>query len=319
MALHKLPHPRPPRPHAVISIPVTVSPRTGRIKLLLYAPPSYLAREAYQKHPVVVNFHGGGFTIGSAADDARFAHAVTTQTDALLVSVEYRLAPEYPFPTAVEDGVDAILYLIEHAHKLGIDPHNMAVNGFSAGGNLAFSVPLKLIELLSKAQAASNTQDSHGERNGVSCPTPYKIRAIMAWYPSLDFTSPRAIRKATNPRQDKELPTILTNLFDASYLLDYNRDNQSPYLSPAAAPANLLRGLPNNIVLFPCQWDGLAAEAYRFKERLECDAGKEVMFHVIPEARHGFDRAPNPFYSSAKRENLYRRACAELSSFFARD
>ncbi|KAI4128123.1 MAG: hypothetical protein LQ338_002908 [Usnochroma carphineum] len=297
-------------------VPVTVSPRTGKIGLLFYVPIAYATRSAGQKYPVLVNFHGGGFTIGSAADDARFAHAVTSQSDAVFVSVNYRLAPEYPFPTAVEDGVDAILYLAQHADELGIDAQNMAVNGFSAGGNLAFSVPLLLHDWITRSQAAVNVGD-HGKVSDKISPTlaNFKIRAIMAWYPSLDFTVPRAARKATNPRQDKELPTILTDLFDAAY--STTGESGSPYLSPAAAPTRLLTALPDVIVLYPCQWDGLAAEARRFKERLEHETDKKTVYCIIADARHGFDRAPNPFRSSTKREKYYKQACDELLHIFA--
>ncbi|KAL8935334.1 MAG: hypothetical protein Q9216_005479 [Gyalolechia sp. 2 TL-2023] len=318
MTLHKIPHPRPPSPHLRISIPVTVSPRKGKIKLLFYVPLSYPKRNPDRRYPAVINFHGGGFTIGSASDDARFAHTVTTENEAVFVSVDYRLAPEHPFPTAVEDGVDAILYLVEHAGKMGIDSHNMVLNGFSAGGNLAFSVLLRLNEWTSKRPAMLDTEDTHKEGNNVAHQwAPIKIRAIMAWYPSLDFTLPRYSRKATNPRQDKELPNILTNLFDASYVQYYNKDRQSPYLSPAAAPLEMLRGLPDIIVLYPCQWDGLAAEAGTFKERLEHSTNKKIIYRIIPEARHGFDRAPNPLYSSSKRARYYLQACEELRSIFA--
>ena len=318
MTLHKLPHPRPPGPHIVRSIPVTVSPCKGRIKLLFYVPDGYSKRLEGRAYPAVVNFHGGGFTLGSATDDERFAQAVTTQNNAVFVSVDYRLAPEHPFPTAVEDGVDAILYLVEHAAELGIDSHNMVVNGFSAGGNLAFSVPLKLNHWVSQRRAKADAQGNRKEGPDVTHDRLlYKLRAIIAWYPSLDFTIPRPARKATNPYKGTELPNILTNLFDASYVPSYENDNHSPYLSPAAAPTALLRGLPDAIVLFPCEWDGLAAEASRFKKRLENDVGKKVTYRLIPEARHGFDRAPNPFYSTTKRAKYYRQACEELKTILA--
>ncbi|KAI4088398.1 MAG: hypothetical protein LQ344_006117 [Seirophora lacunosa] len=257
----------------------------------------------------------GGFTIGSAADDARFAHVVIAH-DAVFVSVDYRLAPEHPFPTAVEDGVDAILYLIQHAEELGINPHNMVVNGFSAGGNLAFSVPLKLNDWIARPHTGLNLEGPHKTKHHVSPGrASFNIRAVMAWYPSLDFTVPRAVRKATNPRQDKELPDVLTNLFDTAYCS--TGESGSPYLSPAAAPTHLLKALPDVIVLYPCQWDGLAAEAEKFKDRLEHETDKMVRYRVIPEARHGFDRAPNPFYSNAKRATYYQLACEELRAIFA--
>jgi acetyl esterase/lipase len=76
------------------------------------------------------------------------AAAVVSSTHAVVCSVHYRRAPEHPFPTAVEDAVDAVFYLIDHAEELGIDPHWIAIPGFSAAGNTSFTVPLQLEEEL---------------------------------------------------------------------------------------------------------------------------------------------------------------------------
>jgi putative ergosteryl-3beta-O-L-aspartate hydrolase len=99
-------------------------------------------------YPVVLNFHGGGFTLGSSGDDARWCGTVVDECHAVVVSVDYRLAPEHPFPTAVEDGVDAVLYVFNHAKELGIDKTKIALSGFSSGGNMAFTVPLRLYDEL---------------------------------------------------------------------------------------------------------------------------------------------------------------------------
>jgi putative ergosteryl-3beta-O-L-aspartate hydrolase len=61
----------------------------------------------------VVNFHGGGFTLGTGTDDARWAQSVVEDTEAVLVSVEYRLAPKYLFSVGVKDGTDAVVYLAQ--------------------------------------------------------------------------------------------------------------------------------------------------------------------------------------------------------------
>lgn len=94
--------------------------------------------------PAVVNFHGGGFTLGAGIDDARFARFVLERCNAVFISVNYRLAPEYPFPTAVEDGADALLYVIQNTDKLRVDPRRIATSGFLAGGNLVITSPLRL-------------------------------------------------------------------------------------------------------------------------------------------------------------------------------
>lgn len=103
MALHKCASPRPSRPAFSLHIPTTLSPRPGKIRLVVYVPPGYEKGSA-QRWPVLVNFHGGGFTLGQPTDDARWAMAVVQRAKAVCVCVAYRRAPEYPFPTAVEDG-----------------------------------------------------------------------------------------------------------------------------------------------------------------------------------------------------------------------
>ncbi|KAK5018315.1 hypothetical protein LTR60_001551, partial [Cryomyces antarcticus] len=137
MILHRLAPPRPARPSSTRTISARTSPRKGQFTLQFYTPRDYHVRKQLhgKGYPVVVNFHGGGFTLGTATDDARWCDTVVGEVNAVVVSVDYRLAPENPFPTAVEDGVDAILYLAEHAEELGIDVDRMAVSGFSSGGN----------------------------------------------------------------------------------------------------------------------------------------------------------------------------------------
>lgn len=97
-------------------------------------------------YPVVINFHGGGFTLGSPYDDARWCGTVVQQLNAIVVSVDYRLAPEHPFPTAVEDGVDAVIWIHKHAAEFGIDTDKIMLSGFSSGANMAFTVPLRLYD-----------------------------------------------------------------------------------------------------------------------------------------------------------------------------
>jgi acetyl esterase/lipase len=105
--------------------------------------------ESSTKFPVVINFHGGGITIGSPNHDARWATAAT-QTGAVVISVGYRLPPEYPHPVGIEDDVDAILWVHKHGSKYGLDPSRIALTGFSAGGNMVFAIALRLFELEQK-------------------------------------------------------------------------------------------------------------------------------------------------------------------------
>jgi hypothetical protein len=214
-------------------------------------------------YPVVLNFHGGGFTLGSPMDDARWCTTVVNECNAVVIAVDYRRAPEMPFPTAVEDGVDAVIWVHQHAEELGIDPNKIALSGFSSGANMACSIPLRLWDEMmgfpredesARASTPNNPfesptsstsklpQDGRVETLDPSKPPPtlkrspltknniqvradalkqvsdISLRAIVPWYPSLDYTRTREQRRATCSRKDQELPAVFTDLFDESYV-----------------------------------------------------------------------------------------------------
>ncbi len=87
--------------------------------------------------PLLVVFHGGGWVIGSAEEFDGIARQLANASDAIVVSVDYRLAPEHPFPAPLDDCWHALQWTVEHARQFGGDPSRMAVGGDSAGGNLA--------------------------------------------------------------------------------------------------------------------------------------------------------------------------------------
>ena len=88
--------------------------------------------------PAIVYFHGGGFVSGDLDSHDGLCRLVAVASRCLVVAVDYRLAPEYPFPAAVDDAVPtAYAWVHEHGDELGIDPGRIGVMGDSAGGNLA--------------------------------------------------------------------------------------------------------------------------------------------------------------------------------------
>ncbi|MCJ1469485.1 hypothetical protein MMC07_008118 [Pseudocyphellaria aurata] len=318
MFFHKIAPPRPKTHSFSINITTTISPAKGSIELVFYVPRGYRrplsvpVSDAYRRaaYPIVVNFHGGGFTLGGPYDDARWASAVTENVDAVVVSVGYRLAPEYPFPTAVEDGVDAILWLCKHGKSMGLDPGNIALTGFSSGGNLCFTVALRLNAELKKLS------------DEALYPSPEmsvaRLCALVSWYPSVDYTRTRAERRASNPGGiGKSLPFFLTNIFDSSYLHPRRAISMGdPYLSPAVAPdSTLITGLPEHIALYTCEWDQLFVEGEVFRTRLD-SLGKMVTGRLVRGVHHGWDRAPNPFKADLEAEVVYREACADLKRAF---
>ncbi|KAK0121614.1 hypothetical protein ONS95_009901 [Cadophora gregata] len=188
MKFHHLADPKPPSPNFKILIPSRLSAAGGQFKLIFYVPESYYTdTDEDYRYPIVVNFHGGGFTLGTGTDDARWAAAVLKNVEAIFVSVEYRLAPEFPFSIGVEDGTDALIYLASHAEELRIDPHRMALSGFSAGGNFAFTVPLMLRDLKNDTGRRSlhdtvNTHPLHNYKSSsnLSLPRPALTRTTSA-------------------------------------------------------------------------------------------------------------------------------------------
>lgn len=93
--------------------------------------------------PTVVFFHGGGWVLSSVDGHDSLARRLAARTGALVVSVEYRLAPENPFPAPHDDCWAATTWLADHAAELGGDPNRLAVAGDSAGANLAAGVALR--------------------------------------------------------------------------------------------------------------------------------------------------------------------------------
>lgn len=104
---------------------------SGPIPLRLYWP------QGIGPFPLLVSFHGGGFVLGNLDTHDALCRTLTNQTRCLTVSVDYRLAPEHPFPAAVEDCYAATEWAAAHAAEIGGDSERMAVGGNSAGGNLA--------------------------------------------------------------------------------------------------------------------------------------------------------------------------------------
>ncbi len=125
-------------PQAVAGVrDVRIPGPAGEIPARVYMP------DGDAPFPVLVYYHGGGFTIGSIAGYDATLRALANASGCVVVSVDYRLAPEHPFPAGFEDCFAATRWIADHAASLGVDPSRLAVGGDSAGGNLAAGVALR--------------------------------------------------------------------------------------------------------------------------------------------------------------------------------
>jgi acetyl esterase len=218
--------------------------------------------------PVVVYFHGGGFVIGDLDTYDRGCRALCIGADAIVVSVDYRLAPEHPFPAAVEDADASRQWVREHAAELGADQERMAVAGDSAGGTLA-------------AVTAAHSRVESGPA----------LLAQLLIYPGVQM------RADTSSRAEFAAPGYFLHkatmeFFEASYLIE--ADPAHPDASPLLAPD--LAGLPPTHLVLP-ECDPLHDEGQAYAARLAAAGVPTVtaeyagMFHgffnlghVLPEA-----------------------------------
>lgn len=139
--------------------------------------------------PVVLWIHGGGFAIGRAESDDPFAVKVARELGFAVANVEYRLAPETPFPGPLNDCYAALTYIYAHAEELGIDPNRIAVAGASAGGGLAAGTVLKARDegvvpvafQLLEVPALDDRLTTVSMTNFVDTPLWHRPNAIRSW------------------------------------------------------------------------------------------------------------------------------------------
>jgi acetyl esterase/lipase len=122
---------RPPGPMVGEMIDGTLPGADGPVEYRLYRPATL------GPHPIVVYFHGGGWVFGSHVSDDPLCRDMCVRADVIMVSVNYRHAPEARFPAAADDGFAALQWVAANAEKLGGHPDRIAVAGWSAGGNVA--------------------------------------------------------------------------------------------------------------------------------------------------------------------------------------
>ncbi len=225
--------------------------------------------EETRSEQVILFFHGGGWVIGDIDSYTKPCASLAKATGCRVLSVDYRLAPEHPFPCGLEDCYHAVKTIFENNRSFQADPDNTILMGDSAGGNLAAAV-----SLLAKERKE------------------FSIKRQILLYPAT----------ADDHSQTSPFPSI--HQFGEGYLLTVKRlcdyvdlyipkieDRKNPYFAPLLSED--LSGQPHTLII-TAEYDPLRDEGEAYGEKLRAH-GNQVEIHRMKNALHGFFGLPPKF------------------------
>lgn len=238
------------------------------IRIRLYRP------EGGEPLPIILNYHGGGYVVGNLQLTDYYCRQLAMRVGAVVISVDYRLAPEFKFPTAVHDAYDSLCWAAANASSFGGDASRIGVTGDSAGGNLSAGISLM-------------ARDLQG--------------------PKINFQA--LIYPATNSRLDypsleehKNAPILCTE--DVHFFHDLYcpkpEDQTNPYFSPYLAED--LSNLPDALII-TAGLDPLHDDGMQYHARLLAE-GNSAEWVDCPNDLHGFVTFPNHTESGQKMIDL---------------
>lgn len=240
---------------------VTVQGANGhQVPCVLHRP------RAQGRSPAILNIHGGGFVVGDAAREEPAMRALSAKLGCLILSVDYRLAPECPYPAALDDCAAALEWMLDHADRLDIDASRVAIRGVSAGGGLAAGLMLRR-GLQSDARPC----------------------LLMLIYPMLDD-------RVTLPgRTGRHVWTRRANRYAWDAYLGDRADAPPAEAAPARA-CDLASFPPTYLAVGDI--DLFLQENLEFAARM-AQAEVPLELHVYPGAYHGFNLVPDSLLSQA--------------------
>ena len=251
---------RPYPPEMVVHDQTIKTPSAGRdgyVPVRVYRP-----GRAIPGGPCVLYFHGGGFVLGDLDSGDTVAWGIAEEIGVVVVSVDYRLAPEFPYPAATEDCYAAVKYVADHPGEFEIDPERIGLWGDSAGGNLSVATCL-----IARDRGGPN------------------IAAHASIYPTLHDRPPYSSHERF-ANHEGLTRSFMTEAWDA-YLGPDRGDDAPPYAAPLRMTD--LSGMPPAHVHI-AEIDILADDGREYVRRL-LEAGVDAELHVARGMIHGFVRA----------------------------
>jgi len=207
--------------------------------------------------PMFLNFHGGGFIKGRQNKDRVYCSRLAEEFGALVWDIDYSLAPEHPFPTAVHEASAIVKYAFTHAGELGVDAGRILLSGHSAGGNLTAAACI-----------------------GLAADGRFRPAAvIMEYFPADLHTDP-----AEKPRVATDMPAEVARTYNAFYCAPETA--VSPLASPLFAEERELGAFPDTLIQ-SAGLDSLNTEDEEFAIKL-ARAGVEVSVKRYLHSHHGF-------------------------------
>ncbi|RAL12192.1 putative esterase/lipase [Aspergillus homomorphus CBS 101889] len=229
---------------------------------------------------LLVNFHGSGFIFPRHGADDEFCRKMSQETGRTVLDVQYRLAPEHPFPAALNDAEDAVRWVLNQPHKFD---QRISISGFSAGGNFALA-----LTNLFPAET---------------------FHSLIAIYPVVDIHTAPELKVAPEP--GKAIPLFMSRFFDACYV-PTGYDKRDPRISPFYASTDRF---PKRVMIVSASRDSLAVEAETLARKIAKEPGidREVVQARMQGCEHGFDKRAIPgTIQWDAREKTYAMAAAML-------
>lgn len=237
-----------------------------------------------RKLPAVYWIHGGGYVLGHPDGDDGLCECYVKEINCAVISIDYRLAPEYPYPAAIEDCYAGLKWTADNAKELGIDASKIAIGGASAGGGLTAALALM-------------ARDRGGP----------KIAFQMPLYPMLDD---RNVTPSSYEINEENMPTAWNREANLAAWKMYLGGKWAEEVSPYAAPSRAkdLSGLPPAYICVG-QLDPFRDETMEYVIRLS-QSGIPVEFHLYPGCYHGFDSIFSDVKISREARDEYINALA---------